>query len=123
MDSSSPIDQLIAQLAPQLTQRTRRGAVAASPQAATGLPDAGPRDEGGDMSAEQAVRERIAALRASGVDDPAELSRAMIEALLGRTFSVTLMRDRKFQRMVDAVHQTITGNPQGRAMMEQVLMG
>lgn len=123
MVSNSPIDQIMAQLARQMTLRTQRSAAALPQQGDAPGPGAvALRDDGLDMSVEAAVHKRIAALRASGVDEAAQLSRAVIETLLGHTFGAALMRDARFQQMIDAVHHAMTDHPQCRAMMEQVLL-
>jgi hypothetical protein len=124
MDPISTLNQAMAVLRQQLADRARRGERAAS---GSGGADAARDRQAATLSANgnvsDLIRERVTALRAAGVEDEAQLSRAAVEVLLRHEFGSSLTNDSEFQQMVLWVHQGLEEDEEGKAVLREVVRG
>ncbi|HLX02550.1 MAG TPA: hypothetical protein VKS80_10605 [Trinickia sp.] len=122
MDPISTLNQAMAVLRQQLAERARRGerAPVAGGKAVRDGQAARLSSASGGVS--ELMRERIAALRAAGVDDEVQLSRAAVELLLRHEFGSRLTNDAEFQQMVSWVHRGLAEDEEGvlRAVVGEI---
>ena len=107
MDPINNIDRLVFVLRQRLQERTR---LAAKPNASDNRARPSTVAPGG-----------IGALAAiDGLDDR-QLRRALIQNILAEQFGSEMLNDAKFQQVVDKVSDTISGDPEGAALMVRAI--